>query len=222
MIEDDLHEVALQTGDVLFEAGEDVEFVHFPADGMIAALVLNLSDGATAEAAMIGREGAVGGVISDGAKPAFTRGVVQLGGSALRLSTERLDKAKQKSATLRDHMARYADCLLAQVLQSVGCNAAHDVDARLSRWLLSIRDRTGRNELRITQEFISQMLGVRRSYVTRIIGLLEHDRIISKRRGVIEILDGAKLELRSCECYGDLRRHFDELLPKVYPAYNAR
>lgn len=212
-----LETVHLNAGSVLFEPGEDVTHICFPSQDMIAALVLNLRDGGSAEAAMIGCEGAAGGIISEGHKPAFARGVVQIGGSALRLRTEVLNSAKQRSPTLRDHFARYADCLLAQALQSVACNAVHEMDGRLARWLLNLQDRLGKAELRVTQEFISQMLGVHRSYTTRIIGSLASRGAISKARGVIVIVSRHKLEGQACECYAYLRRHFERLLPGVYP-----
>jgi len=142
-----LEAVTLEDRAVLFEPGEDVVSIYFPGPGTVAALVLNLRDGATAEVALIGQEGAVGGIISGGHKPAFTRGMVQIGGPAMRLATDILEKAKLQSPTLRDHFARYADCLLAQALQSVACNAIHDLDARLARWLLTLQDRIGTDDL---------------------------------------------------------------------------
>lgn len=217
LISADLQIVSYSAGAVLFEPTQNVDYVHFPLEGMISSLVLNLRDGSSAEAAMIGLEGAVGGIVSAGGKPAFTRGVVQIGGEALRLHTDMLDSAKQRSVTLRDHFARYADCLLAQTLQSVACNALHDFDARLARWLLTIHDRVGKDELHVTQEFIGQMLGVHRSYTTRILGNLESDGVIGRSRARITILDRPKLERQACECYAYVRRHFDRLLPGVYP-----
>jgi CRP-like cAMP-binding protein len=215
LISSKLKTVALKAGDVLFEPGEDIDHISFPDRGMIASLILNLRDGASAETAMIGFEGAIGGIISEGEKPAFARGVVQIGGAALRLPTRVLDKAKQRSPALRDHFARYADCLLAQVLQSVACNAIHDFDARLARWLLTIQDRIGGDELRVTQDFISQMLGVQRTYTTRIVGKLQKQGAIESSRGTITIINRRKLEHQACECYAYLRRHFQHLLPDV-------
>jgi CRP-like cAMP-binding protein len=215
LISPKLEIVSLKAGEVLFEPGEDIDHICFPDRGVIASLVLNLRDGASAETAMIGFEGAIGGIISEGKKPAFARGVVQIGGTALRLPTRILDKAKQRSPALRDHFARYADCLLAQVLQSVACNAIHDFEARLARWLLTIQDRIGGDELRVTQDFISQMLGVQRTYTTRIVGKLQEKGAIHRSRGTITIINRRKLEHQSCECYFYLRRHFERLLPNI-------
>jgi CRP-like cAMP-binding protein len=214
-----LRELTLDRGEVLLEPGEDVMQVYFPGPGTIAALVLHLRDGKSAEAAMIGVEGALGGIISNGDKPAFAHGVAEIAGPALRLSTDALEDAKQHSPTLRDHFARYADCLLAQVLQSVACNAVHDFESRLARWLLATQDRCGQTELKVTQDFIAEMLGVRRPYATRIVGQLERGGAVKKGRGTITVVDRAKLERQSCECYAYLRRHFETLLPGVYPTF---
>ncbi len=216
-----LTSVEVKAGDVLFHPGQDIQTVYFPTEGAIVSLVLDLKEGVTAEAAMIGLEGAVGGVISDGHKPAFTRGVVQIGGKALRLPVNVLERAQAKSPTLRDHFARYADCLLAQILQSVACNAVHEFDARLARWLLTTQDRVGQPTLRITHEFISEILGVQRTYTTRVVNALERGGSIKKARGVIEIINRPKLEKQSCECYSYLRRHFESVLPGVYPSTAA-
>lgn len=216
LIEPSLHVVELDRGQALFEPGEDVMHVYFPSSGVIAALMLNLRDGAAAEAAMIGNEGAIGGVISAGAKPAFTRAVVQLPGPAYRLSVEALEHAKHQAPALRDHFARYGDCLLAQVLQSVACNAVHDVEARLARWLLSVRDRVNEDELKLTQDFMAEMLGVQRTYVTKIIKALEATGAIGNGRATVRILDRALLERQACECYFFLRRHFERVLPNMF------
>lgn len=213
-----LERVSFAHGAVLFEPGQDVTHVCFPGRNMIAALVLDLQEGETTEAAMVGREGAVGAIVSEGAKPAFSRGVVQIGGDGYRLPAQALDAAKQRSPELRDHFARYADCLMAMVLQSVACNAAHELEARMSRWLLTLQDRLGALELHVTQEFIAQMLGVQRSYVARVLGALESSGSIRRARGVIRVMDRGKLEGQACECYRAVRDHFERVLPGVYPA----
>lgn len=212
-----LEPVTFKHGEVLFEPGEDVTQICFPGQDMVAALVLDLKQGETAEAAMVGREGAVGGVVSHGGKPAFSRGVVQIGGSGYRLPAQALETAGRQSPELRDHFARYADCLMAQVLQSVACNSAHELERRLARWLLTLHDRVGGSELRVTQEVVAQMLGVRRSYVTRVIGALEETGSIKRARGVLTVADRRLLESQACECYAAVRGHFDRVLPGVYP-----
>lgn len=217
LIEGALKPVTLQEREVLFEPGEDVDTVCFPGAATITALVLTMRDGAAAETAMIGQEGAIGGIISAGDKPAFAQAVVQYGGPAFHLSTDDLDRAKERSASLRDHFARYADCLLAQVIQSVACNALHDVEARLARWLLTAYDRIGTARLNLTHDFMAEMLGVQRSYVTRVLGQLAKAEAIRPERGAILILDRERLGRRACECYAYLKLHFQRVLPRVYP-----
>lgn len=218
LLEGRLEPVALDRGGTLFAPGDDVVHVHFPEGSAIAALVLAMRDGATAEAAMIGQEGAIGGVVSAGEKPAYARGAVQMSGPAQRMRTADLEDAKAKSWTLRDHFDRYADCLLAQVMQSSACNAIHDVEPRLARWLLAVHDRTGTSGMALTHDFIAEMLGVQRTYVTRIVGQLTESGAIGNGRGMIRVIDRAALERQSCECYARTRRHFDALLPGVMPS----
>lgn len=211
---------SLDKGEVLFEPGDDVVHVFFPGPGMIASFIMNLRDGATTETAMIGQEGAVGGVVSQGDKPAFARAVVQFGGNALRIPTDALDAAKHQSATLRDHFARYADCLLAQVLQSVACNAVHEYEARLARWLLTTQDRVGSSRLAVTHQFASEMLGVQRTYTGKVIKALAESGAIETSRGIIEVKNRKQLEGQACECYDYLRRHYERLLPGIYPSHH--
>jgi len=217
LLEPYLEPVELRAGEVLFAPGDDVVHVTFPDRPAVAALVLNLREGESAEGAMIGWEGAIGGIISAGDKPAFTHGIVQVTGRGARLPVDRLDQAKQQSVALRDHFARYADCLLAQVLQTVACNSAHELDARLARWLLALQDRIGSDRLAITHEFVAQMLGVRRSYVSKILNRLEGTGAIRGGRGSITILDRARLTAQACECYETLRRHFERVLAAAPP-----
>jgi hypothetical protein len=204
-----------ETGHVLFEVADDVDTVCFPLPDTIASLVLGLRDGSSAESMIVGREGAIGGIVSSGHKPAFARGLIHIGGPVLLLQTTALERAKQQSPTLRDFLARYSDCLLAQVLQSVACNALHDFDARLARWLLMIHDRTTGDRLHVTQELIAQMLGVHRSYVSGVLGRLEKGGAIRRSRGVVIVINRRKLEKQACECYAYVQRHFQRLLPKV-------
>ena len=160
----------LRADEVLFHPGDDIEVVHFPCAATVVSLVAVLRDGRGAEAATIGREGAVGGIVSGGRKPAFCRATVQIAGPALRLEAAQLEGVKSRSASLRDGFARYADCLLAQLQQSVVCNAVHPLEARLARWLLTTHDRVGDAELRLTQDAMAEMLGARRTTVSPVAG----------------------------------------------------
>jgi CRP-like cAMP-binding protein len=204
--------VELGQGQVLFEPGEDVVITHFPLTGTMAALIVVLEDGRTAEASSIGREGAIGGIVSAGRKPAFARAVTQIAGPALRIETARIEVAKQRSSVVRDLFARYADALLAQVLQSVVCNAFHPLHQRLARWLLTTQDRIASNELPVTQEYLALMLGVHRSTVIRAAQSLQNAGVIRNARGRLTVLNRAKLEKASCECYGAVARHYERIL----------
>ncbi|WP_191060666.1 Crp/Fnr family transcriptional regulator [Geminicoccus harenae] len=207
--------VELAAGTVLVDSGDDVLSTYFPISGMVAALVVVMADGSVAEAATIGREGAIGGVVSAGHKPAFARAIVQLPGSCLRIETARLEAGKARSPRLHDLFARYADALLAQVLQSVVCNVLHPLDQRCCRWLLSTMDRADSVELEITQEFLAQMLGVQRTTMTRTLGDLDRRGLIRQARGRIIIRSREGLEASSCECHASVYRHFRRILPEV-------
>lgn len=210
--------VDLPVGACLFEPGDDVVHAYFPLSDLVIAVVLPMRDGKAVEAATIGREGAVGGVVSLGLKPAFARVVVQIGGKAARIPVSRLEDGKRAAPKLHDIMLRYADCFTAQVLQSVGCASLHPLEARCARWLLTMHDRLQQAELPLTQEALAEMFGVARTYVTRIASVLQSRGAISYRRGVIRVERRAVLEETTCECYGAVRRHFDRVLPGVYPS----
>ena len=203
-------------GAVLFRAGEDVSHVTFPLNQTTVTLVSRMNDGRMVETATVGHEGAVGGIVSQGYLPAFSEAVVQVAGDVLRLDAERLTRARASSPTLRDLFVRYSDCLLAQVLQSVACNAVHPIEERCLRWLLTFQDRLGTPVLPVTQEMLAEMLGVRRTYLTGVIGALQRRGLISVRRGQITILDRAQAERSACECYGRVRHHFRTVLGAVY------
>jgi CRP-like cAMP-binding protein len=191
--------VALNLGDSLFDAGDDISHAYFPLDGAVGNLVLAMRDGRAIEAATIGREGLVGGIISFGHKPAFARALVMVPGVAVRIPVNRLETAKRNSPVLHDIMVRYADCLLAQALQSVGCGTLHTLEARCARWLLLMHDRAREPELPLTQEALAEMLGVARTYMTRIALRLQRRGAISYHRGRIRIERRELLEETSCE-----------------------
>jgi len=210
--------VPLAAGATLLEAGDDVAHAHFPLGGAVVSVVLAMRDGRTVEAATVGREGALGGVVSRGQAPAYGRAVVQLPGHAVRIPVARVEALKRDAPELQDILVRYADCLTAQALQSVGCATLHSLEARCARWLLLMHDRVRDPELHLTQEALAEMLGVARTYLTRIALRLQQRGPISYRRGVVRVEDRALLEEVSCECYGTVRRHFERVLPGLYPA----
>ena len=215
LIEPHLKLVALARDKVLFEPGDDVAATHFPCEGAVTAIMILNEDGKYIEAATIGREGAIGGIVSHGHRPAFGRGVVQVPGHALRLPTERLEEAKRRSPQMADLFSRYADYLLAQVMQFSACNAFHNVEQRLCRILIMAQDRTGEDSLDFTQQTLADSLGVQRTTVTTAAKALEDKGIIRTRRGRIHLVDRAGVQRCACGCYLAIEDHFERLLPKV-------
>lgn len=210
-----LQPVALARGQVLFEPGDDVVTTYFPCHRTMASLLVVTRDGREVEAATIGREGAVGGIVSEGHKPAFGRAVVQIPGAAYAISTSHLEAAKIGSPRFGDLFSRYADALLAQMMQSVACNALHRVEERCARWLLATHDRAGDKIIHLTHESLAEMLGVQRSTVTGVTGDLQARGLIRTHRGGVEVIDRKGLERAACECYRAVEDHFRELLPEV-------
>jgi CRP-like cAMP-binding protein len=207
-----LHRIPLERGVMLHDVGEDIEHVYFPHTGMVS-LVAVMQSGATVETATIGRAGVIGGSAGLGARSTIARAIVQLPGTAAWISASQFHAAAAQSPATRDLIVRYNDVLLAQVQQSVACNALHGLEARLCRWLLQTHDCIDGNVIPLTQEFLGQMLGVRRTTVTIAARLLQSAGLIRYRRGHIQILDRAALEDISCECYGMIRQNADKIFP---------
>ncbi|MDB5439130.1 MAG: Crp/Fnr family transcriptional regulator [Caulobacteraceae bacterium] len=209
--------LALAHGKVLFEPGDEVETTYFPCSTTMVSLGIVLADGREIEAATIGHEGAIGGIISNGAKPAFGRASVQIPGAAYAIPTQRLEEAKQRSRRLDETFARYSDLLVAQLMQAVACNAVHSLTQRCSRWLLSTQDRAGGDVVHLTQESLAEMLGVQRTSVTAVIQNLSEKGVVRAGRGRLHILDRPALEAQSCECYRAVEAHFKAVLPQAAP-----
>jgi CRP-like cAMP-binding protein len=207
--------VDLAPGHVLCESGKPLTETHFPLTGTMVAVLVILRDGRAVEATIIGREGVVGGIVTGPDHASFATAIAQGPGRCARIATSRVQEAKEHSAQLRDLFARYADALLAQVLQSVVCNAFHPMQQRLARRLLAAQDRIANNELPLTQDYLAQMLGVHRSTVIRVVRPLQENGIIQYARGRITVLNRGKLEKAACECNGAVARHFDRVLPQM-------
>jgi CRP-like cAMP-binding protein len=208
---------AMKRGAVLFHPGDDLEAVYLPCGGMVSLIVVTPS-GEMAETGLIGAEGAVGSLISSGYRPAYVRAAVQIPGDILRIGVDEIERIKAKSPRIHDLFARYADCLLAQLLQTIACNALHSLEQRLPRWLLSVHQRQGTDELPLTQEYLSEMLGVQRTTVTATAAVLQQRGLIQYYRGRIRLLDLAALENASCHCHASVKLHYDRLLPGTYSA----
>jgi len=206
------------TGTVLHQPGDAVRFAFFPRGSSLISYLVVFEDGRSIETALVGREGAIGGIVSHGRLPAYSRAEVQRGGAFFRIDLQHLEEAKSRSLTLRYLFARYADCLMAQVFQSVACNASHSIEKRTAKWLLAAVERIGTDDLALTQEQLATMLGVGRSYLSRVIHDLRQSAVIETRRGRIRVLDIDGLRALACECNDAVSRHFDEVLKGVYPA----
>jgi CRP-like cAMP-binding protein len=205
-----LRTVALERGAILHDVGEEIERVYFPQSGMVS-LVAVMPDGRTVETATVGRAGVIGASAGLGARLAVSRAIVQLSGTAAWISAAQFRAVANQSNAVRDLIVRYNDLLLGQVQQSVVCNALHSLETRLCSWLLQTHDCTGRAAMPLTQEFLGQMLGVRRTTVTVAARLLQKAGLIRYRRGHIQILDRAALEDISCECYAVVRQNADRV-----------
>lgn len=199
--------VRLTPGDILYHAGGAVRHAYFPKGGMLSLLSITES-GRTIEVAMIGNEGMAGIPIILGSEAAPYQVMVQLTGNALRVRREALRAEFGRGAALHDLLLRYTHAVLTQVAQSAACNRFHSVEERLCRWLLMCRDRVQTDTVRLTQEFLSHMLGAPRSSVTAVAVALQNRGLIGYTRGKITILDRRGLEAASCECYRLVR---DEL-----------
>ena len=202
-----LKDVVLGQGTVLQEQGEPVDQVYFPHDGIISLLAV-MRQGDAIETATIGYEGAVGSFAGLGQRRSHTRAVVQVAGAATRIAAPHFRKDSDAVCKI---VVRYGEMLLIQVQQTAACNALHAVEARLSRWLLQARDRLDSNTIKLTHEFLSQMLGVRRTTVTVVANVLQQAGLIRYHRGQIEIVDRQGLEARACECYEAIRRQIDQV-----------
>jgi DNA-binding transcriptional regulator YhcF (GntR family) len=203
--------VQLRTGDVVLRRGEDVIAALFPMGPTMISLAIELADGRTVEAALIGLRGAVGGIISCGQAPAFAVANVLVGGPAFRLPMQALEDAKRRSPFIAHLFCRFSDYLLAQVMQSVACNAFHSIPERAARWLLHAQDRTG-DRIELTQEALAGLLGVQRTTVNAVIQALQSEGLIATSRGVVQITDRAGLKRQACECYRRVEDHYKAII----------
>lgn len=206
-----LERVSLKRGDVLYEFETDLKYGYFTTTAL-AVLLCNMEDGTSTEVAVVGNEGVLGVSIFLSDQGALTQAVVQHSGEAYRLKATHLKAEFDHCGHLQHVLLRYTQTLLTQMAQTTGCNRAHSVQQQLCRWLLQNMDRLPTDELRMTQEFIASMLGVRRESVTEAAGKLQEAGMISYCRGHIEILNRSKLEAQACECYDIVKKQYDNLL----------
>jgi len=197
--------VRLEMRQIVYQQGRIIDAVYFPEAGMFS-MVINLTDGMQAEVGIVGREGMVGLPLLAGATTSFVETMVQLPGLALRMGAREFEVQLQRHATLRSGLVRFSEVLQSQVMQTAACNGRHDLEARLARWLLMAQDRFDSDELPLTHDLLSLMLGVHRPSITIIAGILQRAGLIRYRSGQITILDRIGLEAAACECYGAVVR----------------
>jgi hypothetical protein len=208
----------LRAQTILQRAGDEVVHTWFPCGSATAAFRVGTDEHNPAvEVALVGSEGAVGGIVSNGSVPAFATCHVQASGKFLRIKTAALEQCKLDSISLRHWFARYSDCLLAQIFQTAACNATHTIVQRTAKWLLAGLTRTGGAEFDMTQEQLAEMLGVGRTYVARVVGQLRDEGVIETRRGVFIIKNESALRQRTCACTTAIEDHFDAVLHGIYP-----
>ena len=206
-----LEPIALPLGLALYESGDRQAYVYFVTEGIVSLLYV-MENGASAEIAVAGNEGLVGVSLFMGGGSTPSRAIVQSAGHAYRLGAEILKREFDRGGPLQHLLLRYTQALITQMAQTAVCNRHHSLEQQLCRWLLLSLDRLPSNDLRMTQELIANMLGVRREGVTEAAGRLQSAGLIRYQRGQITVLDRPGMERRVCECYGVVKRECDRLL----------
>lgn len=206
--------VEMPLGWTISEAGDHLKFIHFPING-IASLIYVLEDGSSSETAMVGNEGMIGVSIYMGGESMPSSTEVQCSGFAYRLSRKLLKEEFALGGQLQKIALLYAQAIIAQISQTVVCKSFHGVEQQLCRWLLMSEDRLPTNEIKITQELISNLLGVRRESITEAAGKLQKLGMIARSRGRITILNRSKLMKHVCKCYETVTKEYERLLPVV-------
>lgn len=214
LLEKSMTSMVIPRGEILFETGSKIDRIYFIDSGVVS-LVSLFSDGATSEITTVGREGFVnvGSLLDDDV--AVARHTMQIAGDVRWINSDVLRHYIAGSETLRGLLHRYAQTLIAQISQTVACNNLHNANQRLARWLLMTHDRTDGDELGLTQEFLAEMLGVRRPTVSELAQSFQADGLIRYSRGRIIVLDRPGLEARCCECHSIIDRQFRRLLPEL-------
>jgi CRP-like cAMP-binding protein len=207
-----LQRVAMPLGKVLYESGDTLRHIYFPTDSIVSLLYV-LKDGASAEIAVVGNDGAIGVALFMGGETTTNRAIVQSAGFAYQLAGARLKEEFERHGEMLHVLLRYTQALLTQMAQTAVCNRHHSVDQQLCRWLLLSLDRLSSPKLTMTQELIANMLGVRREGVTHSAGKLQKLGLITYTRGEIMVVDRPRLEQLCCECYAVVKKETDRLLP---------
>ena len=210
-IEPESELVELAQGETILKPGHPVEHSIFPVGQTMICMTVELDADRSVEVASIGREGAVGGIISCGHVPAFSNASVLIGGPALKIPLVSLDEAKRRSDFINQIFCRYADYLLSTVMQSVACNAFHSIPQRAARWLITAQDRAG-DRIELTQETLAALLGVQRTTINAVVRGMQDEGLITNRRGAIQVVDRAGLMRRACGCHYSVETHFTQVI----------
>jgi CRP-like cAMP-binding protein len=206
-----LVKVSLPLKDILHEANGPIPHVYFPLDGVVS-LVIFTGGSLPVEVGSVGNEGLVGIPVFLGTDRSPARAIAQVPGAALRMEAEAFREEMRRAGPLPDLVRRYTQAIFTEISQSTVCNHLHSVEKRMCRWLLRTHDRVGADDFPLTQEFLAQMLAVRRPTVTAVAGVLQKAGLITYHRGRMTLLDRKGLEAASCECYRAVRKEFDRLL----------
>ncbi|WP_420992444.1 Crp/Fnr family transcriptional regulator [Cupriavidus sp. 30B13] len=206
--------VELPLGHVVYESGDQLGSVYFPTSAIVSLLYV-MEDGSSAEIAIVGNEGIVGIALFMGGETTPSRAIVQSAGHGYKLNAKLLKQEFARGGPVQRLLLRYTQALITQMAQTAVCNRHHSIEQQLCRWLLLSIDRLPTNELTMTQELISNMLGVRRSGVTEAALKLQNAGLIRYSHGHISVLDRPGLEKHACECYAVVKKEFDRLLPDM-------
>jgi CRP-like cAMP-binding protein len=205
-----LHPVALKVRQVLYKPGQRIREVYFPDDSVIVLLAVD-NQGRTIESGTVGREGAswISASVSAPSMPCET--VVAIEGHAHKLSIADLDAELEQNAHFQDTLTKYSHALLVASMRTTGCTGLHDVPQRCARWMLHTLDRVARDRFAVTHEFLSMLMGTTRPTISLVMQTFEKAGIVDAARGAITVLDRARLEEVSCECYGIIKAHYEEV-----------
>ncbi len=206
-----LETVSLDFKQVLYTPSEHIEYVYFPANGVVVSLLVIISGSIATEVGMVGTEGMAGLSVLLGAETTPFSAIVQVPGDAMRMKADVFKALVNQGGGLHSLLMRYTHALLIQVSQSIACKSHHPIEQRCCRWLLMTHDRVGCDQFPITHKSLSQMMGVRRASVTEVAGVLQKAGLIRYSRGQITILDRLGLEEVCCECYQSVKPKFDHL-----------
>lgn len=206
--------VSLTLRQELYSPNRPIEHAYFPVNGVVSMLA-EIEEGLMVEVATVGNEGMIGLPLFLGTDATPGTAFSQVPGDAFRISAERFNRLLREYPTFTQLLHRYTQAIMTQISQGTACNRVHSSQQRCARWLLLTHDRVGEDKFQLTQEFLSQMLGVRRATVNEIAGELHEKGAIDYRRGIIHVIDRKRLERASCKCYSIIRDEYDRMYSEV-------